>query len=311
MPISNQELQAILAKAALLTGDGGQLRPEEAQEFIDLSIEQDGVLSVIQTQTGIVTSRDVDTIALGEPVLQTLDESDVATNGFTDTTKPTIGRKVLQPKEAIAGFDISYSMLRQNIERERINQTLNDLYAKRVGKDTVMMAFMGDTATVGATRTAKALKHIDGFVKQAEASVNVHDVVIPAVPTYTEVLAAMIDAMPDDYAQDPDELGFFCSWTVVRKYLREIGARQTAIGDRAITDGAKFPFEGIRLYPVYKMNTGRIILTPKQNLAVGWANRLALESQRQPRKQIIETTMTLSIDAKIAVDDAVVLGASA
>ncbi|GAB5520333.1 MAG: hypothetical protein RhofKO_25840 [Rhodothermales bacterium] len=304
----------LLAKAAILTGDGGQLPPEDAGEFIDLSIAQNEILQQLRTETGIATSFYLDSIALGEPVLQAAVESDLATNGFTDTTKPALARKPLQPLDMIAAFDVTYSMLRKNIERDRLNETLNMLFAKRIGKDTVMIAFSGDTATAGTSRTAKALKQLDGFIKQAESSAAVHDVTIPANPTYSGdggVLANMIDALPDDYAQDPDELGFFCSWGVARKYLREIEARATAIGDRAITDGAKFPYEGIRLYPVYKMSTDRIILTPKENLAIGWGYNLSVESQRQPRKQLIETTMTLAMDAKIAVDDAVVLGATA
>lgn len=314
MSLSNKELLELLQKAAILSSEAGQLPDQDAGEFIDLSIDMTEILQVIRTETEIATKFQLDSIALGEPVLQGLDEAAVTANGFTDTTKPTMIRKSLVPTEMIAAFDVSYSTLRKNIERDRLNQTLNNLFAKRVGKDVVMAAFMGDTTIVGTSRTDKALKEFDGFVKQAEDSANVHDVVIPGSPTYSGtggVLANMVDALPDDYAQDPDDLGFFCSWSVIRAYLREIGVRPTAIGDRALTDGAKFPFEGIRLYPVYKMATGRILLTPTENLAAGFGFSLSLETQRQPRKQLMEVTMTLSVDAKIAVDDAVVLGSTA
>ena len=53
---------------------------------------------------------------------------------------------------------------------------------------------------------------------------------------------------------------------------------------------------------------GKIMLSPKENLAVGFCQEMTQESERKPRARKVEVTITAEMDAKYAVGDAIVLG---
>ena len=120
----------------------------------------------------------------------------------------------------------------------------------------------------------------------------------------------MLQAMPKDYKDDRDELGFFVSANVYDAYAMEIGSRATALGDMLLAGPwqRNLSYLGIRLYPVFGLGDGKIILTPQENLAVGFGQDMTQESERKPRRRTVEVTITAELDAKYSVSDAVVLG---
>ena len=298
----------------------GLVSSQDVEEFIDLTRDQTAILQEIRVESDIRKSLNLDTLTLGEPVVIAGQEGTEPAAG--DVVAAGHSRAVLTPLEILAAFDVTYSWLRKAIthaargvsEQEGWNraiQALNDLFAKRFGKDVVMIAFNGDTALPNDTRTNKALRVLDGFVKQAQADVDVHDVVIPANPSYnTQVFPAMLQALPKDYRDERDELGFFVSANVYDSYAMEIGSRATALGDMLLAGPwqRNLSYLGITLYPVFRLGDGKILLTPKENLAVGFGQEMTNESERKPRARKVEVTITAEMDVKYALGDALVLG---
>ena len=298
----------------------GLVSSQDVEEFIDLTRDQTAILQEIRVESDIRKSLNLDTLTLGEPVVIAGQEGTEPAAG--DVVAAGHSRAVLTPLEILAAFDVTYSWLRKAIthaargvsEQEGWNralQALNDLFAKRFGKDVVMIAFNGDTALPNDTRTNKALRVLDGFVKQAQADVDVHDVAIPANPSYnSQVFPAMLQALPKDYRDERDELGFFVSANVYDSYAMEIGSRATALGDMLLAGPwqRNLSYLGITLYPVFGLGDGKIILTPKENLAVGFGQEMTQESERKPRARKVEVTITAEMDAKYALGDAAVLG---
>lgn len=306
--MTNQQLVRLL-KAAITEGGAtaGIAEPQDANEFIDLTVDQTAILQQIRVESGIIKSQNVDSLNLMEPVLQAATENTEATNVY----KPDENSSVLTPTEKIAAFDVTFSYLRKNIEGEDVNETLNNLYAKRVGKDVVLAAFEGDTAGPTGTRTEKAKASMDGFVKLLENDSDVHDVVISATPDYlgTE-FPAMVKALPKEYRDDREALGFFVSADVYDSYADEIGARATALGDQIIAGPWKsnLSYKGIKLFPVYGLETDNVILTLRQNLVVGFGQELMVGRDINNRARRLEVTMTLEVDTAIVEGDAAVLG---
>ncbi len=298
----------------------GTVSATDAAEFIDLSRDQTAILDVIRVETDIRKSLNLDTLTLGEPVVVAgvegvaPDDADVVAAGRS--------RATLVPIQVLAAFDVTYSWLRKAIThaargiteaegRNRAMQALNNLFAKRFGKDVVMIAFNGDTSLDTSTRTNKALRVLDGFIKQMQADATVQDYTIPGSPSYnSQVFPAMLTAMPKDYKDDRDDLGFFVSANVYDAYAMEIGGRATALGDMLLAGPwqRNLSYLGIKLYPVFGLSDGKIILTPSENLAVGFGQDMTQESERKPRARKVEVTITAEMDAKYAVGDAVVLG---
>ena len=318
--MTNEELFEIIKAQIDTSVAAGIVSPQDAAEFIDLTREQTAILQEIRVETDIRKSLNLDTLTLGEPVVVAgvegtePDSADVVAAGRS--------RATLTPLEILVAFDVTYSWLRKAIThaarsiteeegRRRAIQALNDLFAKRFGKDIVMIAFNGDTALPADTRTNKALRVLDGFVKQAQADAGVHDYTIPVGPSYnSQVFPAMLQLLPKDYRDDRDELGFFVSANVYDVYAMEIGSRATALGDMLLAGPwqRNLSYLGITLYPVFGLGDGKILLTPKENLAVGFGQEMTQESERKPRARKVEVTITAEMDAKYALGDALVLG---
>ena len=317
--MTNEELLEILKSTIDTSVAAGLVSPQDAGEFIDLSIDQTQILQVIRVETGIRKSLNLDTLSLGEPVVvagiegQEPDEADVVAAGRS--------RATLTPMEILAAFNITYSWLRKAIThatassaaegRAKALQALNQLFAKRFGKDIVLISFNGDTALPADSRMNKALRVLDGFVKQAENDTTVHDYTVPASPSYNSVVfPAMLEQIPKDYRDDREELAYFVSANVYDGYAKEIGSRATALGDMLLAGPwqRNLSYMGITLYPVFGLSDDRILLTPQLNLAVGFGAEMTSESERKPRKRGIEVTITAEVDAKYALGDAIVLG---
>lgn len=322
--MDNQDTLEILKATIGTDVAAGLASAQDAAEFIDLTTDQTYVLNTLRVETGIVKDFNLDSLTLSDPVIVAGQEG--TDPDAADVVAAGRSRATLTPKEVLAAFDVTYSWIKKNIlnriagiSREaaqiRALQALNNLFAKRFGKDVVMLAFMGNTALPADTRKNKALRVLDGFVKKAENDATVHDYVIPANPNYNSVVfPAMLTQLPKDYRDERESLAFFCSVDVLDAYAFEIGSRATAVGDRVLTrDGSlrTLHFHGVEIIPVFGMATERILLTVKENLAVGFGQQMMTESDRKPRARKVEVTITAEVDAQYAVGDAIVLGAAA
>ncbi len=310
--VSNEELLDVLKAQIDATTTAGLAAPQNAASFVDLAVEQTQVMQRVQIVTDIRTTYNLDSLSLGEPV--TVAATEGAAPNPADVTAVARARKTLTPREVIAAFDVTFSFLRKNIVRGDVNEALNRVFAKRFGKDIILAAFYGDTTLAGASRTDKTRKILDGFVRQAELDPAVNDVAIDATPVYsTEVFPAMISALPKDYRDQRDELAFYLSAGVYDKYAAEIGGRATALGDMLLAGpwGANLSFMGITLVPVFGMPDGRVLLTLRQNLVIGFGQEMTVGRDLNHRERIMKVTLTADVDARYAEGSAVVLASAA
>lgn len=309
--LSNEELLDVLKAQIDTTASQGIASTQDAEEFIDLSVEQSQILQTIHVETGIRTGFNLDALNLGEPVIVAGAEG--AAPADEDVVAVQRARKTLQPVEVIAAFDVTFSFLRRNIRRERVNESLNRIFAKRFGKDVVLLTFCGDTTLAPDTRTNKARRILDGFIKTAEVDPTVNNYVIGPAPVYnSEVFPGMMALLPKDYRDQREELGFFLSASVYDLYAAEIGSRATALGDMILAGpwGRNLSYMGVTLYPVYGMPDNRILLTLKENLVVGFGREMTVGRDVDNRSRLLKVTITADVDAKYVEGSAVVLGAS-
>ena len=308
--MTNEELVEHIQKATITSALGGQVSAQQAREFVDMAVDQTAVLGQVRVETDIQTSYEIHEISLGEPV--TTGGTEGTAPVAADVVTPSIGKKILQPKEIVAAFDVTFDMVRKNIEGTGLNETLNRIFANRFGKDIVMMAFSGDTAIAGSTRTDKALKVIDGYVKRMLADATVNDYAIPGTPTYSGksgVFASMLKLLPKDYRDDRGQLAYFVSQNVLDSYEDEISERQTAAADNILFGtNAVTTHKRVRIIPVFRLADNRIILTPTRNLAVGFGRRMSVGMDVYNRRRTVEVTITADVDVNYVKGQAVVLG---
>ena len=309
--MSNEELVDVLKATIDTTTPGGLASPQDADAFVDLTREQTAVMQEIRIETGIRTTFNIDTLNLGEPV--TMAATEGVSPAAVDVIAPTRDRRVLTPKEVVAAFDVSFSFLRRNIRGEQANDDLNKLFAKRFGKDLVMLLTGGDVALANTTRTNKLLRILDGLVKRATADAAVRQYAIPANPSYsTQVFPAMIALLPKDYRDDRNDLRFFVSADVYDRYANEIGSRPTTAGDAILVGSWEkgLSFNGIKLIPVFGQATSKIVLTSGDNLALGFGQEMTVGRDIDNRERLLKVTLTADVDVNYAVSDALVLAST-
>lgn len=313
--MGDNELMEIVKGTINTGGVAGMASAEDAAAFIDLSVDQTAVLQQMQVITGIARERNVDSLTLGEPVIVPAVEG--AAPASDDVVAVQRGRKVLRPRGVLAAFDVTFDFLRQNIRKETVNEDLNCIFAKRFGKDVVLAAFNGDTAMQGATRTAKALRTMDGLRKQHEAVAGRHEATGDAADDgwVLALLGEAVQALPKDYRDDRDSLRFFCNPDLYDAYADAIGARATVAGDQMLLGSwdAGLRYKGVRLVPTFGFhhNGHDLFLTPKDNAVIGFGREMTFGVDVDNRARLLKVTITADVDVCFAVDDAVVYGSVA
>jgi len=303
--LTNEQLINLL-KANITTSLGGQASAQDVQAFIDLAVDQTAVLQQVRVESGIVKSLNIDAIDLGDPVM--VKATEATAPDAADIVTPTIERATLTPVEVLAAFNVSFDFMRKNIEGQAVNESLNRIFAKRWGKDTVQVIFNGDTSNSGSTRTDKLLQCLDGFYVQAAADADVHAVDVAGADYLGTIFPNMLDSMPKDYKDDRTNLGLFVSPDVAEAYARQIGDRATALGDQVLQNTAFPNFRGIQVLPVFGNSDTKMVLTPKSNLAVGFGQQMEIGRDVYYRRRVVEVTIYGSLDAKYIVSDAFVYG---
>jgi hypothetical protein len=128
--------------------------------------------------------------------------------------------------------------------------------------------------------------------------------------TAVNTLDKILNGLPEKYAGRMNELGFFCSYKFDRDYRREISQRETGLGDNVLMAAPKMFYSGIAVEPVYAWPSNYVMLTTYKNLHIGVQTDMTVEKMLQPRKQVIEYTITAKTDAEYAVGELIVLGAN-
>jgi len=297
--MSNEEIIKLI-KAQILTTAGGQLSAKELDAFIDTCVEQSKFLGMARVERDIATTLNLDTLGVSSRIM--VKGTEATEPSADEKAGVSIGRRSLTPIEAILPYDISFSFLRSNIEKEGAEAKINNVFARQFANDTVDLAFNGDTASANG-----CLKITDGYIKRAKADADAHTDTYVADDKIIDVLLAMLETLPSKWRGNLSELAFLMSPKNELKYRQELATRNTALGDIYLVKNDPIAFQGIKCEPIAQMPDTEIMLTMPINLAVGYGSELRVGKQLQERKRLVEYTLGTFVDANYVVSDQVVL----
>ena len=292
--------ETFLAKAAITTASGGQLSPEDADKFIDTVVEENDFFDKHAEIVKMTAStKNIDIIGIASRVLRK------ATEGVapTETVGVNIERRSLETVEVILPYDVSYSFLEENIEGKDVDDLLNKMFAKQFGNDLLDLGCNGDSSSAD-----DFLKIDDGWIEIIKNDANVHEFVGNAgnkTDYKGHVFPGLISSLPNKWKRNLNALAIYVSPTVEEAYRSELADRATALGDQMLTEKRIARYKGIDVVPVAYFPDDFFLLTIRQNLKVGVGRQISYERQPQPRKRIIEYTITAKIDFNYAISDAI------
>jgi hypothetical protein len=254
-----------------------------------------------RTERDIIKTLNLDVIGVSNRLLRLAVESTAPGTVMAGT----IARRSLTPVEVILPYDISMKFLQKNIEGSNAEATINRMFAKQFGTDSVDLAFNGDTADVGADKDF--LNIIDGYLVKALADGDAHNDNFAAVDPMADVLAAMLKTLPAKWRTDRAGLRYFCSPGNEDKYRDELGVKNTSLGDLMILSNNPVVYKGIQVKPLSCLGDDKIMLTRPDNLAIGYGPDMRVGRFLDERKRLLEYTITTDIDANYVISDQIVL----
>ena len=303
----DQILEKAFTSADLV--NGGLLNPEQGAKFVQGMIDNSVILPECRRVPMKATKKQIDKVTYAGNLLQK--PNAVGTDPST-TSKPTTSKVTLDAQEAIVAIDLGYDSLEDSIEGGNLFNTIMELTNKKVAFEMDQLCLNGDT-TGG---TSDFLEILDGVFKQAITYI------------YDASEATMSDAvlfkglkkMPSKYI-DADEanMRFYVSHLARLDYVKALadkGVNEAFM--RYLIEAQEPMYNGI---PVRKVpaiatedidagtavvNGSKALLINPKNIVFGVHRDITYEMQRQPRKRIIEVTMTMKVDFKLEEENATV-----
>jgi hypothetical protein len=178
---------------------------------------------------------------------------------------------------------------------------INAMFAKQYRNDIVDLIFNGDTDSAD-----DFIKIFSGYIDRAKADGSANTATFGVNDSVMDIFAAMVDDLPDKWMNE-EELIFIGSPSMVKKYQRELGAKNTQLGDIMTIGKPEIYYEGIKVKKVASFPSTEFLLTPKKNLAVGFGEAMNVGTFYNERKRVKEYTVTGYVDANYKISDAIVL----
>jgi len=325
--MSTQPNQEWLEKATLVTSDltggtdGGLLSPQQSESFLRVAIDYTTMVKEARNEFSNSPSFEVPRLSFGSRILKPGTEGTRLVDG--DRVKPTTGLASLSTVLVKGEVPVSDEVFEDNIEKDRMADTIMAMVAEGVGRDIEELFWKGDTDRTGAEDTYLDL--INGWIAQAQdnfpAAQKIDTDASGGPTTYDGLFAKMVESLPARYRRDYTRLRFYVPVFHRDKYQASLAARGTGLGDQAVMENmnARLAFRGIpvREVPVAtgsdNVNTVSVnwerfaLLVDPMNLIVGWHRRVRIEKWRDPREGATSFVVSARCDTKYGDPSAGVL----
>lgn len=278
----------------------GKLNPEQESQFLDFLIEKQVALSRVNVRRMQSPTAYLDELVTASRKLRAAQENTAPSVADAFTT----ARRSLATVETIWAEDITLNFIEDNIERGNINEHIARNLATAFGNDHNDLFWNGDEGD-----SDDFLGINDGIIDIAKADAGVVDVDATSITKAQEVLAAAHRAFPYDYAARADlNPVFFVPYKFAITYADELTGRGTAFADQVLLNGLpNLRYFGIPVVADPHLAGDEAVLTPAQNLVWGVQRGVTIESQWNPRKRVVEYTITARTDQNYAKSKALVL----
>lgn len=314
--MSNELLQKVIDTTTVGADNGGLLKPEQSNRFIDYMFDATILTRAARTIRMRADTTEIDKVGVGERLMVLASEGSNA--GQTDRGA-TFTKISLTTKKLRLDWELSSESLEDNIEGADLEDHIARLMATQAGNDVEDLALNGDTAL----SSNNLLKAFDGFRKLALGGGYVVDA--GGATISKAVFNSALKEMPRKYKQRRNQLRFFTGSNLVQDYLYNLTnisatpediASSILRGNPAAPEGAPggvTPFAfGIPVVEVplidetrtgdYSGATGQhgeVHLTFPQNFIIGIKRDVTVYREFKPKKDTIEYTLYIRVGVQI------------
>lgn len=266
----------------------GKLTDETASAFLDYVVGDQPTLSVIERRNMNSPTARLDRIGVGSRQLVAASEGAAP----SDTNAVSFAARSLSVTGAIWAEDITLEFLEDNIAGGNAEQQVANVVSKAIGEELNDLAWNGD----GSTGTFLAINTGFEALMVADSGSNVTDVDQTNNTTAVDALKALYNGMPSQYRNIGDQR-IFCSPGFATSYMGELAGRATMLGDTTMTNGSSgLAYFGVPITVDRHLDADKIYMTPASNLVFGVHRDVTQELDWNPRKRVVELTVSLRFD---------------
>lgn len=298
--------QEIIEKAAMTLADlssGGLMNTTQFNTFYRKVIDAPTIIKDARTVQMPIDSMKIEKIGFGQRILKPGVEGTALADA--DRSVPTTSTINLNAKEVIAEVNITYDTLENNIEKDRLYDTIMAMIAERFALDAEELVVNGDTASADPY-----LALFDGLRKKATS----HIVDLAGAQVDKGLFKQLYNAVPTKYLRNPREWKYYVSHANELEWKDSVVARQTALGDQALQGGLPtaygIPVQGIAMLQQYENATlgkdvNDSILTHPKNILWGLSRNVRVEVDKDIRERKFIIVLTAKMDTQFEEEDAV------
>ena len=288
-----------------------------ADMFFDMVRDSSRFLQAIREVRTTDCKGVIHRLNLGEIVT----EGASATNCFS-LNSPLESQLTYELAKYRSGFTVSSDLLRCNIEKERLVETLMNQFRTRIGRDLERASIMGDERLPmgqGQSKMNNLFGMNDGFLRLLGSAAPAENVIdAQGAGLSSELLFAINNRVPIDYMGDIADYKLICGPRLYNAWAQSLTSRETALGDAAILSGGLYrPLgESVFYVPNWPENldlgggetTGTtLVFSPLSNFIYFLGMDLTLERERVPRCDHWEYTMYTLADFMVELPEMVVV----
>ena len=282
----------------------GLLQPDKADKFIQDMVIEAKLLSMLRVEGMRKPEMILPKLAITGRVAHATAHGTALTQAQRTAIDPSGVNMVSH--EFVAEVPLNDGIMEDNIERKTLWNTVNTMMRKRIARDIQENVLIGDTTDADPDIAA-----FDGLLKLATAHIHAGSTTRFSL----DHGEAMMDLMPEKFAQDESQLRFISSIAFERKYRKALASRMGALGDALLTSKRPIavmgvPIEKVAGWPntLYGGSSTDAVLMPPKLGRVGFWRRIMMEMDRDKRARTTSHIWSYRVGFVLEEDDAVVKG---
>ncbi|MEM7403531.1 MAG: phage major capsid protein, partial [Myxococcota bacterium] len=274
--------------------------PQQQEQFLRVLIDQPTLLKQARILSMTRPIQLVEKIRLGNRILHP-SHSGKALDA-SQRVQPDLGAVALEPKPFKAELRLPEEVLEDNIERQKLKDTLLQLMAQRVALDMEEIIVRGNSNQ----QHDPFLSQFDGLLAQAVGNVVDHSADPHDQRTTNALFYKMLKAMPSEFKRDRRQLVAYVSTNSELDYRETLTQRQTLIGDKHTREDAPAVAMGVSVIGLPTMPDGQALLVDPNNIVVGIQRNVKVEMDKDVSAGQYVLVLSVRFHARFAVREAVV-----
>jgi len=294
------------------------LQPQYFDSFVREMQKQARLLDATRYQEMDAQKVNIDRLAFAGRVLEKVAENSDA----DDYAKINTNQNQLSAEEVVAVVGLTDQMLRRNIEKEGLEDTIVQLLGEHAGKDLEELAIFGSEDWTGYENEAmgsaqwSAIDLINGWIKKAENKIDNggSDGDTPYFHSseggIIDLFEEMLETLPKQYLVDRGDWRFYTNWKVQNDYINVLKDRATVLGDEMHENHRNVRYKGIPVEYIpmlERFDNDVIMLQNPNNMVWGVFHEVTLETDRRPRARRTDFVLTFEGDAHYEDENACVV----